>query len=166
MDIDFRRLVALLKREAEICRAWIAALERLAEASAAGDPEGVSSLAGEMSRLQQRMREAEEQRGGWMAGLAASLGCSAAEITLRRVAHLAPAVEGRALSDLREEISGLLKRLRELQGRASLDCRKATELAQVLFDAVRGLSAGGVRYGSEGRLEEGGRSGALVSRDA
>jgi len=166
MEIDFRRLVALLKREAEICRAWVAALERLAAASAAADPEGVSSLVGEMSRLQQRMREAEGLRGEWIAGLAASLGCSAAEITLRRVVHLAPPVEGRVLSDLREEISGLLQRLRDLQGRASLDCRRAADLAQTLFDAARGLSAGGVRYGSEGRLEEGRRGGALVSRDA
>lgn len=166
MEIDFRRLVALLRREAEICRAWIAALEALAEASAAGDAEAVSSLVGEIGRLKQGMREAEGRRGAWIAGFAESLGCSAAEITLRRIAHLAPPAEGRALSDLREEISGLLRNLREMQGRAGRDCRKAAELAQALFDAARELRGGAVRYGSDGRRTEGAPSGALVSREA
>ncbi len=166
MEIDFRRLIALLQREAEICRAWLAALDRLAEASAAGDAASVSGLAEEMSLLQQRMRETEGLRGGWIAGFAARLGCPVGEITLRRVAHLAPPAEGRALSDLREEISGLLGKLREMQGRASLNCSKAAELARTLLDAARGLSAGQVRYGSAGRVEGAARSGALVSRDA
>lgn len=165
MEIDFRRLIALLEQEAEICREWIEALERLSGAASAADTALVAPLTSQMQLLQQRMREAERRRSEWVGRLASLLGCPGSEVTVRRIALLAPPVEGRRLQDLSGELALLLGRLRELQGRASLDCRRVAELARSLFEAARGAAAAGVRYGSEGRVDESRVSGAFLSRE-
>jgi len=165
MEIDFRRLIALLEQEAEICREWIGTLERFSRAASAADTALVATLTGQMQLLQQRMREAERRRGEWVGRLASLLGCPGSEVTVRRIALLAPPVEGRRLQDLRGEMAHLLGRLREMQGRASLDCRRVAELARTLFEAARGASAAGVRYGCEGKVDESPASGAFLSRE-
>ncbi len=165
MEIDFRRLIVLLEQEAEICREWIGALENLSQAASADDAAGVAALNGRMQILQQRMREAERRRGDWIGRLAFLLGCSVSEVTVSRIALLAPPLEGRRLQDLRGEIAFLLGRLRQMQRRASLDCRRVAELAGALFDAAREAASAGVRYGSEGKVDENRLSGVVLSRE-
>ncbi len=164
MEIDFRRLIVLLEQEAEICREWIGALEGLSQAASAADAAGVAALNGQMQILQQRMREVERCRSDWIGRLAFRLGCPVSEVTVSRIALLAPPLEGRRLLDLRGEIGLLLGRLRQLQGRASLDCRRVAELARELFEAARQMGTAGVRYGSEGKVDENPVSGAVLSR--
>lgn len=160
METLYQDLAGLLRQEIEQYRRLHALTGRERGRIVKGELGGLSKIVREKEAVVQRLGHLEESRKSLLERMAGELGEPLADLTLNRVARLAPGRIGQALAALLDEFRAVIGRLvaadevnRTLLER-SLGCVQGS---LALFHSVAG--AGGT-YGAGGRIEVG--SPALV----
>jgi len=165
MKARFREVVDLLRKEADICRDLLRAMEHERAAMLRPQLDPLGALAAEKEALIQRMQTVERQRQEWVGRLAEQLGCPAAELTLGRLAQTAPPAFAEALSSCRVELSVLLERLRTENRRSAMLSRHTAELLRSFYGVIKGWAANGPVYQPGGRMQAARLNGKLLSHE-
>ena len=155
-------LVDLLHTEAALYRDLLQVMDRERVVMIRSRLEELGPVAVEKQTLIGRLHDAEERRSELIGRLAEGFDCVPAELTLSRLAHMAPPPHGEALGRCRTELSGLMKRLREENRRSEVLCRHSGELLRASYGVVRGLAANGTVYHRGGRIQGARLNGKLV----
>lgn len=146
-------LVDLLHSEAALYRELLQAMDRERAAMIRSRFDELGPVAAEKQTLIGRLHAVEKQRSELIGRLADDFGCTSAELTLSRLARAAPSPHGEALWRCRNDLSDLLKHLREENRRSEVLCRHSGELLRASYGVVKGLTANGSVYHRGGRMQ-------------
>jgi flagellar biosynthesis/type III secretory pathway chaperone len=144
----FRRLLEVMGRERKALLG--SQLEKMHSASADRD-----ILVQQLQAIEERRSELVRQFGerqGWPAG----------DLTLSRLAEASPEPRGSELRRYRQELQGLVERLREENRRSRMLCRHAGDLLKAACGIAKGLAAEGCVYRPGGRTQARRLNGKLV----
>lgn len=159
---EIQELCEVLRRQAEICRQWLALLGR----------ERASLLSPELPRIQELLQEKEaliaagrrleERRNRLLGALENRPRGAAAEASLGEIAAALGGAAREELLGLRAELRGLLSRMADEHRRNAALCRQGLALAREAHRRLQGLIASESVYLPSGRLEEARLQGRLL----
>jgi len=162
----FLDLAVVLRQEIEYYRRLLALVQRERGRIVKGELRGLHDVVGKKEAIAKDLAALESTRASLVARLAGALGTSEEELTLARIARLAPGEAGETLQALLVEFRSVVGRLVAANdvNRTLLD--RSLEFVHGSLSFFRTVACANPTYGKGGRVDESGSALAVLNRMA
>jgi flagellar biosynthesis/type III secretory pathway chaperone len=152
MHALFTDFLTLIHQEVEQYRQLLGLLRSERKLIVSGDLRRLSDIVRKKEAVSQRLRQLAEGRTMFLQKFAELLGEPGEELTLSRVAHLAPQETGVALQSLLDEFRALVGRLVAANDVNRTLLQRSLEFVHGSLDLFRSVAGAGPTYGANGRI--------------